>query len=376
MAIVPQQSTLLDRSRLALSLEEYAYVIEVDECSFFGVKKTIYADDEDQCRTIWTKDQRDMVARHLLEAQQAIEDYVGFFLKPTYVVGTFAESPNNDERFVDTQGYGYRAVTRWGRVLTIGVKSEATIQAGQAVTHESGGNIIDPVVISGITVPSGTVASEIRVYHPGTTVEINPSAISISGTTMTVTIPRCRMVKAALADNPKAGLEYTDSDNFEETVDITRVTTDGSTNATLVSNCTCGLLCTGTCEASTETACVTILDGRLGILQVQPGRYSDGTWYKRGSTIYCPERVRLYYLSGVTVLSEQMKSAIIRLAHTKMPEELCGCDVYTRLWARDRNVPDILTRERINCPFGMSDGAWEAFKVCGRLKRRKAMVLS
>ena len=92
--------------------------------------------------------------------------------------------------------------------------------------------------------------------------------------------------------------------------------------------------------------------------------------------MYNPERARLYYLSGLTALSQQMKSALVRLAHTKMPEELCGCDTYTRLWARDRHVPDVLTRERINCPFGMMDGAWEAFKIVQRLKRRKAMVLS
>jgi len=84
--------------------------------------------------------------------------------------------------------------------------------------------------------------------------------------------------------------------------------------------------------------------------------------------------VRVNYYDGKQYLSRQMEDAIVRLAHAKMPDEPCGCDVAQRMWKRDRNVPEVLTRERINCPFGMSDGAWIAWQFTRSFKQMDCFV--
>jgi len=58
-----------------------------------------------------------------------------------------------------------------------------------------------------------------------------------------------------------------------------------------------------------------------------------------------------------------------------MPEEPCGCEVAQRLWRRDRHVPEVLTRERINCPYGLSDGAWQAWRFTQSMKLVRGRVL-
>jgi hypothetical protein len=77
----------------------------------------------------------------------------------------------------------------------------------------------------------------------------------------------------------------------------------------------------------------------------------------------------------LTPLTRQVEDAIVRLAHSKMPDEPCGCDMLQRHWKRDRNIPQVLTRERINCPFGLSDGAWFAYRQAATLKIWKASIL-
>jgi hypothetical protein len=38
------------------------------------------------------------------------------------------------------------------------------------------------------------------------------------------------------------------------------------------------------------------------------------------------------------------------------------------MWAADRAMPEVFSRERINCPFGMSAGAWVSWKWALGLK--------
>jgi len=58
-----------------------------------------------------------------------------------------------------------------------------------------------------------------------------------------------------------------------------------------------------------------------------------------------------------------------------MPKEPCACDIVQYYWERDRNMPEAFTRERANCPFGMSDGAWIAWRFAQTLKTVRGGVL-
>lgn len=369
MPTIPALSTLTAEDS-AVKLPRYAQIIQADECAFFGV----FRDDAEHpdCRDIWTKAQRDDIARYLAEAQEEIENEVGYFLSPRYVVGQLSEEPNGNDRLTDNRRYGLPLSARWMKVIAGGVRAATDVALASVVNHAA-----DPAVVGPIATAL-TDTAEIHVYHPGTDVEIWPSVITITGGNLTITIPRCRMVKSALADNPKAGLDYNDTTNFESTVDVKRIYTDSSTNAVLVWPHQCNSVCASCgCSEYTQTACIYIRDERLGTLDVLPATYSDGSW--RGSGASClpgrPERVRLNYLAGMKDLTRQAEDVIVRLAHAKQPAEMCGCQVAHRMWERDRNVPTVLTRERLNAPWGFSDGAYTTWRWAQTMKVSRGSVL-
>lgn len=365
MSIVPTFATLRNEAS-AVRLARYAQRIEYTECAFFGVNWE--GNQNYQCRNIWSKFQRDNIAFYLAEAQQEIEDVLQFFLAPTWVVGTLAESPGYDPRLVDEQNYcdpcarrPCPGTTRWGRVIEPGIKATATVALAATVSQ-----LTDPGVVT-INPVTFTNTAEVRVYHPGTDIEIDPSLVTIAAGTLTILLPRCRTVKPEFADNPADGIDYATLTNFESTVDVKRVYNNPATNAVLAHRQACA---DAACSEHTHTACLYFNDRGTGIFEVSPANYNDVTtdWDRAClSLCHSPKVMRLYYRAGLTTLDRQMEDAVIRLAHSKMPIEPCGCMVTQRLWERDRFIPTSITRERANNPFGLSDGAWMAWKfVSGR----------
>jgi hypothetical protein len=356
--IVAAQSDLRQESS-AVPLARYAYVTGYTECRFWGVSS---ADEpEDSCREILKKHERDMIGKYLAEAQDEIEQVTQYYLAPTWTA-------NEEHR------YTIPVTTRWGKVIAPGARGESDISLGAAVSHA-----VDPATI-GPLATTVTDINEVRVFYPDTDIEISPSAITISGGNVTIEIPRCRLAtQAAYASG--GVIDYGNLANFQTTVDIKRVYNDTSVNATLVwihgKSCSCAL---GTgccsCNESTETACMVIRDRDIGAINVLPATYSNGAW-SRGTSL-CnrgAQNVRLNYYSGLQALTPQAEDAIIRLAHSKMPEPPCGCGVLQDLWRRDRNTPEVLTAERLNCPFGLNDGAWIAWRFTNAMRMVRGVTL-
>ena len=343
--------------RSCVSPNRYAKIIQQKECAFWGVNNP--DDPEPGCRDIWTLPQRDEVMRYLAEAQEEIEQQVDFYLCPTWVT---------DEQ----HPYRQPVFTSWGKVIAGGVRAETVIQAGAAVDHS-----VDPAIIGPI-VTTLTSTSEIKIFYPGSEREIEPKKMLISGGNLTVWIPRCRMVKPDLMDNPPEGLDYYDTANFLATVDVKRVYNDPSTNATLIWPHQCSAVCgQAGCSAYTATGCEYVRLPEIGSLDVTPATYSNGQWVSGVNSSCCrgrPQFVKLNYYAGAQT-TKQMEDTIIRLAHSKMPDEFCGCEVWTRLWRRDRNVPEILTRERLNNPFGLADGAFIAFSFTRQFRLVRGDVI-
>ena len=332
MIVLASDGLIIEDS--AVSLARYAQIIGYSECSFFGVNADTVAY---ACRTIWTLDQRRMVAKYLAEAQGEIEDVLHYPLSPKWF--TNEEHPLR-----------FPVLTKWGKVIEAGIRAESEIEAGATVDYTD-----EPATI----IVATTVATdEIHIYHPDSQAEIYPSAISASGGNMIIRIPRCRLV--ADQDNPPEGWEYADDANFLTTVDVKRVYNDPSTNAQLVGfggGCLCG-----NCSEETNTACMTIRTKEIGEIYVRPATYVNSAW--SGGISFCKpySRVRLNYRAGLETLSYQMEDAIVRLAHAKMPQEPCGCEAAQMLWKRDRAIPEALTRERLNNPFGLNEGSYIAYR--------------
>jgi hypothetical protein len=128
----------------ALSLAEYAAIIGYDECAFFGVSYD--GQTEYDCRTFWTEYQRMDVYRALMEAQQMMEDVLGYPLCPTWIAG--APEQFGEQRYVDTQELSSNPLlTKWGHIIAAGVQAESTLQADATVTYS-----VEPATVGPLTV--------------------------------------------------------------------------------------------------------------------------------------------------------------------------------------------------------------------------------
>ena len=321
----------------ALSLPRYAQRIGYRDCAFFGVQH----DDNPSyaCREIWTQWQRDEIAFSLLQAQSQIEAVLGYPLSRRW----FGPERHNAKPLIKTaQGY----------VVAPGVLSDTVLAASAAVSYVS-----DPatVTVAGVTCD----VDDVHVFHVDTDTEITPSSRSLAGGLLTLSIPWCRLVAPAYSDNPAEGWRYADVATWGAShVDVRCLRNDTTVQGRLSRPA-----CAGACEEETATACLRVRDGRLGLLAVQRARYVAGSGWLITTDDCCRwDSLDVFYYAGVATPSRLAEDAIIRLAHANMPTEPCGCDVTQRLWRRDRNVPEVLDRERLNCPFGMSDGAWIAWR--------------
>lgn len=344
----------------AVTLAEYAELIGYDECAFWGIS---YAGQQDvyACHNFWTEFQRQAVMRALCQAQAKLEDHIRYPLHDrTWITGDALD----DDRFVDVQpivGRGNPVITRWARVVEAGVKATTMLQAGATVSHAT-----DPATV----VVAGTIGSadEVEVYYPDSDRRITPSSITYASGVITIYIPRCRLLKPEMIAQitNDVGIPKSDVSNFLSSVDVKRVYNDSTTQGVLVGRTDCSL--SGGCEQHTQSACIQVTNGRVGIVNVKPANYADGAWtstYPCG----CFHTIKLNYRAGVRTLHPMVKDVIVRLAHSLMPQEPCGCEYTQALWKRDRYVPEIMTRERLNCPFGTSDGAYFAYNWARGAKR-------
>lgn len=348
--------------RTCISLARYAYLTGYSECAINGVNYG--AETYGECdNPIWTRYERDTVLYYLGEAQQEIESVTRYPLCPTYYAG-------------EEHDYTFPFHTDWKKVLALGVRATEDVALAETVAY--GADDL-PATIGPVTY-DGDIA-EVRLFYPGSEREIEILSTERTGDQLTIYVPRCRLVAPSQFNTPSGGLDYTVLDNFLETVDVKRVYTDASDHGSLVwlhqstlACSTCGCL---SCEEHTETACLLLHSGKTGAVGALQATYTSAAWTASCNRCFhrYPDKVRANYLAGLSPINAQAENAVLRLAHAKMPEEVCGCGVLKSLWTRDTRIPDVLTSERENCPFGMSDGAWTAWKFANALATRTMSVI-
>ncbi len=324
-----------------ISLARYAEIIGADECAFWGVLRAGFQARE--CNDFWTERERWQIARYLSEAQAEIEQEIGYALC---------------RRWFTDELHGCTApiIAESGYVVAGGVRGEEAVALAAPVSYATEPATVGPIATT------LTDETEIHAFYPSSDREITYSAIEIGGGLLTLWIPRCRLVAPQHFNETKRDpVDYTDVAKFTATVDVKRVYNDPSTQAKIVkAGCSC--------ETTESDACIVVQNSRLGIVQVRQETYSGGSWHVSGSACGCCSAVKLNYYAGLYPISAQAEDAIIRLAHSKMPVEPCGCDAARLLWKRDRNVPETLSYEREHCPFGMSDGALVAWRFAQSMK--------
>lgn len=368
MPVVPSYVTpRVERSAVTLAMY-CVYVLHYPEWMFWGVQRD--GDAEYECQRYWCKWERDSVSRYLWEAQSEYERTVRF---PIGVRWFAAEEVP----------YKFPAFAKRGMIVEAGVEARDVVQADAAVVHHADidGNPVDSTVTVATTV---TDPDELRVYYPESLdvegpVEIDPSDVDVAGGNAVISIPRWRMTAPSAMDGEcgrEGGVAYATEANFLSVVDVVRVHNDPSTNAELVWPHGMTTVCWANCDEDTHDGCMYVNDAALGVFDVLPATYSAGAWSGTSVCADCyPEKIRLNYRAGIDADHElwtDAMDAIVRLAHSKMPEEPCGCDVMKRLWARDRTMPDAMSIEQLHCPFGKSDGAWTAWRFANAMKLHRS----
>jgi uncharacterized protein YqiB (DUF1249 family) len=337
----------------AVSLARYARIIGYTEWAFFGFSTP--DNDRYECREIWTKSQRDDISLYLAEAQDEIEAILQYPLQKKWFT---------DERHPARLS----AITEWAKLIAAGTMAVSIIEDDAAVDIST-----DPATVTISPVSAIADLSEIKILYPDTDIEITPSNIIYdSGTaTLVLYIPLARLMSYTLLDNPESGVipdATSFSTTYQLTVDVHRVYTDPTVQAKLVYRDQC---LTSFCSDQYDSVCEYLYNPDIGEIHVPlHSHMCQSTCYKSYS------HVLLNYCAGIPKLTRQTEQMIVRLAHSKMPTEPCGCEVTQRLWRRDRNIPQLLTKDRIDCPFGMSDGAWIAWRwACGlEVKRMSNMI--
>ena len=334
MTIVTEVDQYILDTCPAVPLPRYAQIIGLDECDFWSVVNRNVYRQSSGCN--WTQENRRLVLHHLIEAQSEIENILHYPVTPRWV----------EDRLM----YGRSLNVLNGKIIAAGKQATSVVELAASVTTTT-----DPSVITVAT--TLTDASEIVIYHAGTTAQIYPSEITFLSGTMTIKVPRCRTVKPQYIDLPT--IDYNDLSMFADEVDVMRIYNDPTDHGYAY-----WLRSENGYHTEDQSLFLEIQSHDLGLVKPHYSIYSGGMFKMAAPKYHCtPTGILLRYYAGLTSVPNVIEDAIVRLAHSRMPDEPCGCDLSKRMWARDRAIPEMLSRERLNCPFGLADGAWVAWQI-------------
>jgi hypothetical protein len=350
MTVIPSAvyNATIDASDL--KLPRYAQIIRYDENAFFGINAD--TNRERAVRKIFSKIDRDMIARELGAAQDDIESVLLYPLGEKWFEN---EQHNRNRRNM--------FFTQWAQIRALGTRAESTIAAGVALDHSA-----DPAVIPA-TVTTVTDVDEIHFYQAGTDVEVFPSVLTLAGGFVNASLPRARLVKESAQENPETGWAYADTGvngPFMQEVDIRRVYTDTTDVGVFV--WPLGKDCLPECSEDTEPACGYIRSTLSGAVTLLP----DNT----GNCFYCgATQLRLNYCAGLA-LPPIAEDAIIHLAHARLSVMPCSdSDPLFMLWKQDRFIPSDISEDRANARFGVAEGAWRAWVYAVKNKHFRTTLI-
>jgi len=330
-----------------LGLDQYRKLFNIPPWAFNGVENP----DERRrgCDHYWTQWERDDLALALSQAEELLAERLGFYLGPRYLID-YDRPWRNPVRLL------------YGHVLGGGIRARAEVAPGASDFT------VDPATI---TVPSASFpggTSEVIVVEDETGLEIEYDEIETVGANYVISISWYKLIQWATLEGQDETLDYAAvvPALLLGIADLTvyRQYRDTTTQATITYGPSCRCWCADSaCTGTDATACVYVLNREIGTVRVNRATYAAGTWSCDNSAVcgcYEGDKVTVYYEAG-TVDVPGWRQAIYRLAHSRMGEQPCGCVLHERQWRQDRAVPSILTAERLNCPFGLENGAWGAY---------------
>jgi len=327
---------ILGEVQLGLTLDRYQELMRLAPAAFNGLNKP---DEEGcyDCAAIWKQTDRDAMAIAIAQAEEMRERELGYHVAPKYDL--------------ELKDYECSAMyfLNWKYLIKIGTYASSDISLCWRLTLSTlHTGIIDPVIIDVAT--DVTDPDEICIFHPDTSIEINPSKITIDGGIATICIPRSRLKLLTIDGNCEPYPEYDDDDNFEDCVDIKRCYIDTSDGPDVT--------CMNSCACTTTTVtdwCQFIRDYKLSVVKIFPISCESGCCH--------PKKTTIPYLSGIhpSIYTEMMTASLANsLLKDIVPAmvDLCNC------WKADMTLSD----NALWSPYGITNGAIKAWLADSRAK--------
>jgi hypothetical protein len=352
-----------------LSLEEYWETLQIQEPAGYGIKNAPNAITGWGCGDYWNQTQRYYTAWAIAKTEKRLKNqrWFGFPVRREYIA--------------EEVEYTYPAVLKTKMARCVGVHMQTSL--GDKTI--SLGTLDDPVTFTHTV--SFTDVNELLIAYPSqdpVKYFIRPSYAKIVGTTLTVEIPRSRLLKPAYfidysedASRP----DYTDDTYFLTTVELFRDYCRPP-GINLVwhrhqQGCTCVTSYFGVCQPDTacgeeqQYACGYITDQPTSAIVLEPVTLNDDLTFDPAcfDVNRTPDLSQIWYMAGYEdryeELPEDMVRAIIALAHNNMVEEWCSCSMQQRYFKRDTNPIEPAVR------LGLGPSTWgvqEAAEIVGEYR--------
>jgi len=341
----------MSRSELAspyYTLNDFRKRFHLPRCRFNGVEGS--GEYSGACNHTWQQWERDSVAEALADAEGMLAGELKYWLGPHYLIDYDHEWRNPIQ-------------LKYGYVLGGGVRGR------DEVVPSASDFTVDPATI---TVPQASFTggqSEIVVVEDDSGLVIDIDDIAEVGTDYVLSIYQCNLIRWEDLEEQQEAIEWDAAfplATWLKLADITvyREYRDESSQATITYSSGCNCWCSGTACAGTDyTGCVYVVDWEISAVRVSRADYADGGW-TCDSTAICGccsnDKVKVRYQAGTTD-PPNWERAVVQLALSILDWKPCGCTIFDNAYRRAQNVPEILTGERLNCPFGMADGAYYAW---------------
>lgn len=408
---------MVQESPTKLSLSRFAAIMGISPIHFWGVQFTD-ADGNPTTQRVGCDNSypqyewqdagaasREEIARCIARAEADIEEYLGYRLLPDWEFEEWRPFPRPHRPelinigFRDIRGFPLSVKSRWGNVITGGVRAKTLMAAASAIVWSDVDG--DGYKETGtVTVATAlTDASEIQVFYPGHTGEdrwrIRPITVTFGGGNATIRFRREMCVLESILEsidvNPIVANGGVDAD-FLGTVDVYRVYNDPSTQVTFMwepqVTCGCGNTSCLNCRYTVQPGCFHLReDPRLGLIVPWPGTWNAATatfstdsWADSRT----PDMVRLFYYAGLrdqrqtypTVdLDPDWARTVAFYAAALLDRPPCGCnsEMFDR-WRADlafsSGAEELasyqLSPRDLDNPFGTRRGAVYAWRRVNR----------
>jgi hypothetical protein len=387
------------RIKTLLPLEEYARIMSIPGWHFNQVEHP-GRPARGNCDLCWIQSGyvsdpnrivgRDEVAQAIAEAEANMAAVAGFWPAPRWHCGD-RELPIGWPQPSRGRWLAQPTLkTRWGYLIAQGVETWEKLNlypVGITYTDTDGDGITDWATIQfGVYLDEVEDVCEVVVtppeYDPEENWIIRPLNVSLSGGTLQISGYKWQFVLPTVwntADCVDLDQDLAGNPDFLTGVDIYRHYTTpfpAGVIRWLPSGCE-----TVPCVGTSQTACILILDPRLGHFTVSPGSYAAGTGLWTSNTLlngFCPKDVQLWYYAGYRdptcdscdFMGPSIKRAIVSLANTYMADPPCGCDETMARWQRDNEFMPMETYNvaMAQSHFGTSArGAVYAYSVISRI---------